>query len=511
MKYIKTKAVAEAARLAEQSTETAVRLRPNTAKENVDKETSNINGEATEQVVQAGKEAIRLFPHSALFRGKKKETQISRNRDSKYIKTSEISGKNAIRTAEKRYEEFAVERNTIEEMARGSSMAKKALAMHKKTAADIRVTALSIKKTAGRMLRSAIKALYSQNAVFMGGGALALCLVTVISMVGGIAASPFGIFFSIEEDGGDLLRSILSDLSKEFYDPIQLLQRTIQYDILDIESDNGMYGVQWDEILPVWAVYRTSMTGKDAIEVDEDSKEQLRHMMNDLTFFTYEVTSVEIPIEEEEETENDQEEDEELFQEIITLTIRIRHGNISQYIERLGFTSQQMKLLEEVKEDRYRSFWAKTAGAYSIGGQILTPYGAVSGIFTWPMTISGSITSGFGYRADPFSGEQKFHGGIDIGAAQGTPILASAEGIVTVANGTDPWGGGYGYYVMISHGNGLETLYGHCSAICVTSGQAVQRGEVIAYVGSTGNSTGNHLHFEVRVNGGKTDPFNYLL
>ena len=84
-------------------------------------------------------------------------------------------------------------------------------------------------------------------------------------------------------------------------------------------------------------------------------------------------------------------------------------------------------------------------------------------------------------------------------------ILAAADGMVTNANGTDPWGGSYVYHNKSDHGNGLETLYAHCSAICVNSGQQVQQGEVIGFVGSTGNSTGNHLHFETWMNGERKD------
>ena len=89
-------------------------------------------------------------------------------------------------------------------------------------------------------------------------------------------------------------------------------------------------------------------------------------------------------------------------------------------------------------------------------------------------------------------------------------LLAAAAGTVTIANGTDPWGGSYGYHVKLDHGGGTETLYAHCSAIAVTAGQRVRQGEVIGYVGSTGNGTGNHLHFEVDVDGASVDPFPYL-
>ena len=132
-------------------------------------------------------------------------------------------------------------------------------------------------------------------------------------------------------------------------------------------------------------------------------------------------------------------------------------------------------------------------------------------IFCWPLATDGRITSYFGIRSDPFTGEQKMHGGIDIAAALGTPVLAAADGTVTAVNMDDPRGGGYGYYVKLDHGSDIATLYGHCSVICVTSGQKVSRGEMIARVGSTGNSTGDHLHFEIRINGLKQDPLAYFV
>lgn len=102
------------------------------------------------------------------------------------------------------------------------------------------------------------------------------------------------------------------------------------------------------------------------------------------------------------------------------------------------------------------------------------------------------------------------HNGTDIASPNGTQILAAAAGTVTIANGIDPWDGSYGYHIEIDHGNGLETLYAHCSVICVTPDQQVQQGEVIGFVGSTGNSTGNHLHFEVWVNGERTDAMRFF-
>lgn len=117
------------------------------------------------------------------------------------------------------------------------------------------------------------------------------------------------------------------------------------------------------------------------------------------------------------------------------------------------------------------------------------------------------VTSEFGYRKDPFTGQAAGHGGIDLGMPKGTPIRAALPGTVYVVRYATS---GYGYHVMIDHGGGFVTLYGHCSRLFVTEGQQVQAGEVIAEVGSTGRSTGNHLHFEVRINGEKQNPRSYL-
>jgi murein DD-endopeptidase MepM/ murein hydrolase activator NlpD len=126
------------------------------------------------------------------------------------------------------------------------------------------------------------------------------------------------------------------------------------------------------------------------------------------------------------------------------------------------------------------------------------------GRLRWP--VSGSVSSGFGYRIHPISGVRKLHTGIDISAGSGTPIVAAASGTVILAQ----WYGGYGNAVVIDHGGGLATLYAHQSSMAVGVGQAVADGQVIGYVGSTGYSTGPHLHFETRENGTPVNPMSYL-
>ena len=128
------------------------------------------------------------------------------------------------------------------------------------------------------------------------------------------------------------------------------------------------------------------------------------------------------------------------------------------------------------------------------------------GSMLWPVPTYSKISSKYGYRMHPILHVSKMHTGLDISAASGEQILAASDGKVILSAVK----GGYGNCVMIDHGGGIVTLYGHCSRLLVSSGQSVVRGQVIALVGSTGMSTGPHCHFEVRVNGATTDPLNYL-
>lgn len=127
------------------------------------------------------------------------------------------------------------------------------------------------------------------------------------------------------------------------------------------------------------------------------------------------------------------------------------------------------------------------------------------GKFGWPCA-STNLTSYYGYRIHPIFGTRKLHTGIDVGAGTGTPIYAAGKGVVIEAG----WTGGYGKAVIIDHGGGIATLYAHTSELYVHPGQPVKRGQLIAAIGSTGYSTGPHLHFEVRQNGSPVDPLAFL-
>ena len=122
----------------------------------------------------------------------------------------------------------------------------------------------------------------------------------------------------------------------------------------------------------------------------------------------------------------------------------------------------------------------------------------------WP--VEGRLMSSFGHRSDPFTGEGAFHAGVDISASQGTPIRATADGVVVSAE----WGGEYGRLVVVDHGDGLQTWYAHLSAFDVVAGQYVSRGTTVGRAGATGRATSSHLHYEVRRRGTAVNPYPYL-
>jgi murein DD-endopeptidase MepM/ murein hydrolase activator NlpD len=171
----------------------------------------------------------------------------------------------------------------------------------------------------------------------------------------------------------------------------------------------------------------------------------------------------------------------------------------------------QGELLEDLEENRERyeqavaeleAESARIRGVIQSGGS--SGSGQHSGQLFWP--TNGAIVSGFGWRVHPIFGTRRFHSGVDIDGACGQPIWAADDGRVISAG----YNGGYGNTIVVDHGGGLSTLYAHQSSFAVSSGAQVGRGQTIGYVGTTGYSTGCHLHFEVRVNGTPVDPVPYL-
>lgn len=160
-------------------------------------------------------------------------------------------------------------------------------------------------------------------------------------------------------------------------------------------------------------------------------------------------------------------------------------------------------LVAKLEAERAAEAAAAAAASGGGGGGILSGAAAyANGSFIFPVESYSHISSRFGERIHPITGELKNHNGMDIAANMGTAVYAADGGKVVLAE----WYGGYGNCIMIDHGNGYKTLYGHLSYIGVKSGQSVTQGSTIGQVGSTGNSTGPHLHFEVYLNGSRIDP-----
>lgn len=171
----------------------------------------------------------------------------------------------------------------------------------------------------------------------------------------------------------------------------------------------------------------------------------------------------------------------------------------------VALVKQKQALYKKLEEEKRKEEAAKAAKA----GQAAKPsqpkvVNAGSGKLMWP--TSGIISSEFGYRIDPIKKVNKLHKGLDIAAPRGTPVVSADDGTVILAG----WVSGYGNTVVVDHNNGLVTWYGHMSAISVKEGDSVKRGGKVGAVGSTGDSTGNHLHFEVHTDAGPVNPRGYL-
>jgi murein DD-endopeptidase MepM/ murein hydrolase activator NlpD len=186
-------------------------------------------------------------------------------------------------------------------------------------------------------------------------------------------------------------------------------------------------------------------------------------------------------------------------QNLVVLASQQRHQVASQVAQMEDLSAAEEAQLESLIQERQREIeQERRASGIAEGGTESS--GGGTGSFSWPVT--GPITSPFGWRSSPFTGAPDFHPGLDIAAPTGTTVTAAAGGTVIMAQ----WYGGYGNYILIDHGGGYSTGYGHLSAMYVSNGQSVKRGQAIGAIGMTGEATGPHLHFEVRIDGKPVDP-----
>ena len=365
-------------------------------------------------------------------------------------------------------------------------------------------------------VRSAVRhflvGLHSLVAAIAAGISVALSIIIVISLVAFVSGSAYGIFFAANAPNADTItvQQAVETLTAEYRDRLEEISNTVQHDRQDITANDDVYFIRWQDVLAVFSSYVSGDEfGSSVASLEEEQVDKLRKIMlamNAVDYSTHPETT----------TINTTDEDGNPTTTEITetvLVIELTHKTPDEMAADYHFSTRQNTYLQLLQDPQYEELWAELLGGFAQGGgELMTPDGTrtPTGTLQWPLPVAGTITSQFGHRVDPITGEGSSHTGTDIACAEGTPILAAADGVVTVANGLDSWGGSYGYYIQIDHGSGLETLYAHCSSICVTTGQQVQAGQVIGYVGHTGRATGSHLHLEVHVNGSRTDAMRYF-
>ena len=318
-----------------------------------------------------------------------------------------------------------------------------------------------------------LKALWASTqtlvAAIAAGGTAAVFVVVIICMIALVLGSAFGIFFAGESTGtGITVQEAITQLNGEYQNRLKEIENSVTHDRQEIVSNDGSYAIAWQDVLAVFAA-RTSGAedGASVAFIDEDNLDRLRQILWDMNEVDYHTdtnaSEVEIADDKGNTTTTNVTE--------TVLTIELTHKTAEEMRTEYAFNARQNEYLTLLSSEDTAELWNQLLGGFVAGsGEVLPPAGdwQPTGALQWPLTIPGTITSPFGYRTDPITGEASYHSGTDIAAPEGSPILAAAGGTVTIANALDSWGGGYGYYVRIDHGNGLETLYAHCSAICVS-------------------------------------------
>mgnify|MGYP004473451069 CR=1 FL=1 len=386
-------------------------------------------------------------------------------------------------------------------------------------AQKIRFSAKKVASGTGRTavaVRSAIRhflvGLHSLVAAIAAGISVALSIIIVISLVAFVSGSAYGIFFAADAPNAAsvTVREAVETLTEEYRDKLEKISDTVQHDRQDITANDDVYYIRWQDVLAVFSSYVAgSEQGAPVAALTKNQVDKLREIMWAMNAVDYSTRAETAVIETTDK--NGKVTTTEITETV--LVISLTHKTPDEMAADYHFTTRQNTYLQLLQDPQYEELWAELLGGFEQGGgEVMSPDGtrAPTGTLQWPLPVAGTITSQFGHRVDPITGEVSSHTGTDIACAEGTPILAAADGTVTVANSLDSWGGSYGYYIQIDHGGGLETLYAHCSSICVTTGQQVQAGEVIGYVGHTGRVTGNHLHLEVRIDGNRADVLRYF-
>ncbi|WP_303916934.1 M23 family metallopeptidase [Subdoligranulum variabile] len=397
---------------------------------------------------------------------------------------------------------------SVTTQARMQTHAQKIRLAAQKAAAGTGRTAVAVRS----VIRHFLASLHSLITILAAGAGAALGIVIVICLVAFVSGSAYGIFFAANapNENAVTVQEAVETLTAEYRNRLEEISDTVQHDRQDITANDDVYYIRWQDVLAVFSSYVAgSEQGAPVAALTKNQVDKLREIMWAMNAVDYSTRAETAVIETTDK--NGKVTTTEITETV--LVISLTHKTPDEMAADYHFTTRQNTYLQLLQDPQYEELWAELLGGFEQGGgEVMSPDGtrAPTGTLQWPLPVAGTITSQFGHRVDPITGEVSSHTGTDIACAEGTPILAAADGTITVANSLDSWGGSYGYYIQIDHGGGLETLYAHCSSICVTTGQQVQAGEVIGYVGHTGRVTGNHLHLEVRIDGNRADVLRYF-
>ena len=348
---------------------------------------------------------------------------------------------------------------------------------------------LRLKAVLARTIRRAAGSLLA----LLGAGGVVLLLAMVIGAAAAVIGSPMGILFADESGDPNSIRiaEIVAETNADFGTAIndivsahpECSETTMEYNY----EDGHTWASYWPEVLAVFAVQNNLNNNGDVVVIDEGKKRLIQDTfwaMHEISAEVEEVTVTPEPTEDEP--------DPEPVTEYI-LHITVSSNSVDALADLYRFTQDQRDILHQLLSEEIRPSLLALCGGIAVA----------DGELCWPLPGHTDISCHFG-EVDAFGNAG--HRGTDIPAPEGTPILAAHSGTVLVSG----WNDSYGNQVLLDNGAGLSTRYAHMTQTAVTAGEAVTAGQVIGYVGSTGDSTGNHLHFEVMQGGVRVDPLSLV-
>ena len=339
------------------------------------------------------------------------------------------------------------------------------------------VLAHTIRRAAGSLL------------ALLGAGGVVLLMAMVIGAAAAVIGSPMGILFADESGDPNSIRiaGIVAETNADFGTAIndivsahpECSETTMEYDY----EDGHTWASYWPEVLAVFAVQNNLNNDGDVVVIDESKKRLIQDTfwaMHEIDAEVEEVTATLEPTEDEPDPEP-------VTEHILHITVSSK--SVDALADLYRFTQDQRDILHQLLSEEMRPSLLALCGGIAVA----------DGELCWPLPGHTYISCHFG-EVDAFGNAG--HRGTDIPAPEGTPILAAHSGTVLVSG----WNDSYGNQVLLDNGAGLSTRYAHMTQTAVTAGEAVTAGQIIGYVGSTGDSTGNHLHFEVMQNGVRMNP-----